>query len=194
MLNLSNISSDLGISSVTLKEWLSILEASYVVFLLKPFYTKLSKQLIKSPKLYFTDTGLVCYLLGIDNPNQLKSHPLRGNIFENLIVIEILKSRINKGKIINLNYYRDKHKEVDLIYKIANKFALLEIKSSETFNKEFIGNLTYLENLLSKQIIDKALVYCGSESYEMNQTKIINLESLNNYLQKVSLLPQTPKN
>ena len=74
------------------------------------------------------------------------------------------------------------------------KLKNFEIKSSEKFNKEFIGNLTYLENLLSKQIIDKALVYCGSESYEMNQTKIINLESLNNYLQKVSLLPQTPKN
>lgn len=179
VLNLSNISSDLGISSTTLKDWLSILEASYIIFLLPPFYENINKQLVKSPKLYFIDSGLVCYLLGIDDSKQLIDHPLRGNIFENLIVLEILKSRLNNGKTTNLFFYRDKSKEVDIICKQANKITAIEIKSAETINSEFFNSLNYLKKLFPKRVKDRVLVYSGSESYEMNKTKIINLESLN---------------
>lgn len=184
VLNLSNISSDLGVSSTTLKEWLSILEASYIIFLLKPFYGNINKQLIKSPKLYFTDTGLICYLLGIDNPNHLEDHPLRGNIFENLIISEILKYRLNNGRTINLNFYRDKYKEVDLMYASANKFIVCEIKSAETISQDFFSGLNYIESLFPKQVHDKAIIYGGSETYEMNKIKILNLENLDDYLNR----------
>lgn len=186
VLNLNNISSDIGISSTTLKEWLSLLEASYIIILLKPFYRKINKQLIKSPKLYFNDTGLVCYLLGIDNQKQLIDHPLRGNIFENLIITEILKFRLNEGKILNLNFYKDKYKEIDLIYNLANKFIALEVKSAETIDEQFFTGLNYLEKLFPKQISNKAIIYSGSESYEINKTKILNLENLDSFLRKLS--------
>lgn len=185
VLNLSNISNDLGISSTTLKDWLSILEASYVVFLLKPFSVNINKQLIKSPKLYFTDTGLLCYLLGIDKQDYLFEHPLRGNIFENLIVLEILKHRLNNGRIINLNFYKDKYQEVDLIYKLSNKFFAFEIKSAETINKEFFKGLEYIEKLFRKNLLGRSVIYAGSETYEMNKTKILNLESLSDCIEKI---------
>ena len=183
ILNLSNISSDLGISSVTLKEWVSILEASYMIFLLKPYYENINKQLIKSPKLYFTDVGLVAYLLDISTPKQLEDHPLRGNIFENLIVIEMLKHRLNAGRSINLNFLRDKYKEVDLVYKHGNKLNLFEIKSAETITSEFFSGLGYFKNLFKKQISGQGVIYAGTETYEMNKVKILNLQTINNFLE-----------
>lgn len=182
VLNLNNISNDIGVSSTTLKDWLSILEASYIIFLLKPFYANINKQIIKSPKLYFNDTGLICYLLGIDSQEQLQEHPLRGNIFENLIVLEFLKFRLNHGQIINLNFYKDKSKEVDLIYNLANKFIACEIKSAETINEEFFSGLKYLEKIFSKRLLEQVVIYSGSKAYKMNEINILNLENLNKYL------------
>jgi len=186
LLNLSNISNDLGVSSTTLKGWLSILEASYIVFLLRPYNSNINKQLIKSPKLYFTDTGLICYLLGIDNEKHLSKHPLRGSIFENLIILEVLKSRLNAGKSNNLNFYGDKRYEIDLLYNVSSKFSAFEIKSAETVSSDFYKNLDYLSDLLPEKIIDRGIIYAGSESYEIKKNKILNLENLNGYLKKLT--------
>ncbi|MBI2995096.1 MAG: ATP-binding protein [Candidatus Melainabacteria bacterium] len=185
ILNLSNIASDVGVSSVTLREWVSILEASYIIFLIKPFYGNINKQLVKSPKLYFTDTGLICYLLGIDSPQLLQDHPLRGNIFENLIVSEVLKFRLNQGRGVNIDFFKDKYKEIDLLYKQSNKFVACEIKSSETINEEFFIGLDYIEKLFPKQLKSRVIIYGGTESYEMNKTRIVNLQNLTDYLEEI---------
>ncbi len=180
-LNLTNISNDLGVSSVTLKDWLNILEASYVVYLLEPFYENINKQLIKSPKLYFTDTGLVCYLLGINNVEEIASHPLKGNIFENLIIIEILKTLLNQHKPTNLSFYRDKYHEVDLLYKNAAKFTICEIKLANTIADEFYSGLGYLRKVLAEKIQRESIIYGGVESYKVNGTHILGLESLEEF-------------
>lgn len=116
--NASALPNEVGISVPTVNEWLSVLEASYIIFRLPPFYRNVGKRLTKTPKLYFCDTGLACFLLGVENEKQLATHPLRGAIFENLVVLEFLKNRFNKGKLPNLFYYRDKLQwEVDIIQK-----------------------------------------------------------------------------
>jgi predicted AAA+ superfamily ATPase len=181
-LNLHNISSDLGVSSATLKQWLYILEACYIVFLLEPFNENLNKQIIKSPKLYFTDTGLVCHLLQINSVTELENHPLRGSIFENLIVIEALKERLNQHKPINMTYYKDKYHEVDLMWKHGNNYKIAEIKSAETVNREFFNGLRYLEKILGSRITEQSLIYGGSESYKHLGVQITNLEHLSEAL------------
>jgi predicted AAA+ superfamily ATPase len=117
---------------------MSVLEASYVVFLLSPYLANLAKRLVKSPKLYFYDVGLAAYLLGIEQPQQLLAHPLRGGLFENLVILEALKYRYNQGKRSNLHFYRDSSgHEIDLIYALADRFLAIEIKSSETLSSHF---------------------------------------------------------
>ena len=116
VVNLSGLSGETGVSSSTLAEWLSILEASFLVFRLQPYFSNISKRTVKSPKLYFTEVGLASYLLGLETTQQVSRDPLRGNLFENLVVADILKSRLNSGKEPNLFYLRtEKGFEVDLI-------------------------------------------------------------------------------
>jgi len=123
ILNLNSLGNDAGVTHTTAREWLSLLEASYIVFLLEPFYRNVGKRLIKSPKLYFYDVGLASYLLGIENLTHLESHPLRGNLFENLVIAEILKFRFNQGKGNNLNFYRDSTgNEIDVIFNTKSKW------------------------------------------------------------------------
>lgn len=178
VLNLSNISNDLGVSSVTLKDWLNLLEASYLVYLLEPFNENINKQLTKSPKLYFTDTGLICFLLNINTTSELEHHPLRGNIFENLVVAEFLKNRLHHHKAVNLSFFKDKYAEVDLMIKEANKFSIYEIKSAETISDDFFYGLNYLSKLIPKKIIDQSIIYGGSEDYSLKNTKIVQFRSL----------------
>ncbi|MDR0687232.1 MAG: ATP-binding protein [Prevotellaceae bacterium] len=115
-LSASALSCEVGVSSHTITHWLSILEASYLLFRLPPFYRNIGKRLVKAPKIYFFDTGLACFLLGIENERQLATHPLRGAIFENLITLELMKSRFNAGREPNIYFYRDKsQREVDIV-------------------------------------------------------------------------------
>ncbi len=161
-LNLNALSNETGVSSPTLKQWFSVLEASYIVFKLPPFYKNIGKRLVKSPKIYFTDTGLACFLLGIENEKQLETHPLRGALFENMVVLEFLKNRLNSGKLPYLYFYRDKsQKEVDLIEKNAGLINGYEIKSAKAFNKSFVDGLNYLRRILGDEVASTQVIYDG---------------------------------
>lgn len=140
LLNLSEISTTSGLSVSTVKNWLSVLEACGIIFLLRPLYKNLNKRLVKTPKLYFYDTGLLCYLLRINDPEILKFHPLKGQIFETLMVSEIIKQYFNQGMEAPVYFWRDnKGLEVDVIIDKGHYLMPVEIKISETFNKDFLN-------------------------------------------------------
>ncbi len=161
-MNASQLANETGVSSPTIKSWMSLLEASYIAFLLPPYYANLNKRLTKTPKVYFYDTGLLCFLLGIENPQQLVSHPLKGAIFENMAVVELLKKRFNQGKLSNLYFYRENSgREVDIIREEGDKLDAFEVKSSQTFNKAFMKNLTYLRELMGDKMRTTCVVYNG---------------------------------
>lgn len=173
LLNLHSLGNDTGISHTTARQWLSVLEAGYIVLLLPPYHPNLSKRLIKSPKLYFYDVGLAAYLLGIEQPGQLFSHPLRGGLFENLVILEALKYRYNHGRRSNLYFYRDSTGyEIDLIYQLAERLLAIEIKSSETPAGHFFSGFEKLRTLLPTQITAEILVYGGAEAYVRNQVRV----------------------
>ncbi|MDE6480977.1 MAG: DUF4143 domain-containing protein [Muribaculaceae bacterium] len=156
---------------------MSLLEASYIAFLLPPYYANLNKRLTKTPKVYFYDTGLLCFLLGIEEPGQLVSHPLRGAIFENLAVIELLKERMNRGKLSNLYFYRENSgKEADIVRMEGYRLEAFEVKSSQTFNKSFVRNLNYLKDLLGDNLKDTFVVYDG----DYIPPNIINIRNISN--------------
>ena len=163
ILNLSTIGNDLGLSHTTAREWLSVLEASYIVYLLPSYYRNFNKRLTKSPKLYFYDTGLASYLLGIEKPAQCSRDPLRGSLFENLIVMEILKSFWNEGRNAPLYFFRDNvGNEVDLLIEKARRVIGLEIKAGETLNLDWFKGLDYLKKVMGKDVLARYLIYGGS--------------------------------
>lgn len=181
ILNLNNLASDLGISHTTAREWLTLLEASYVVFLLQPYHANIKRRLIKSPKLYFYDVGLISYLLGIENKNQIATHPLRGHLFENMIVIELLKNRYNKGKSNNLNFYRDSNgNEVDILYSIKNKILPIEIKAGETFTSDYLKGINLFNKNFPTLSSDGAVIYAGKINQTRKKIKILNYLKLKN--------------
>ena len=157
----SAISSELGIDYKTIQSWMSILETSYTAFLLQPFYRNIGKRLTKTPKIYFYDIGLVCYLLGIETAQQLDNHPLRGAIFENMVICEMLKARYNRGLEKNIFFYRDKSREVDILQEEAGKIHAYEVKSAERIHPEFTKSLDYLKNLLNDDILSLNIIYAG---------------------------------
>ncbi len=178
VINLSAMSGEVGVSSTTLSEWLSVLEASYVVYKLKPYFSNITKQQIKSPKIYFTEIGLASYLLGIETENQVNRDPLRGNLFENLIVLEVLKSRLNQNQNPNIYYMRTaKGVEVDLIVKKEEKLYPFEIKTSMTPNKSFSRHLLSFvqaeENALKPRII-----YTGQSYPQISGVEYVNYKDL----------------
>ena len=131
-LNLQSLGNDVGVSHTTARSWLTLLEASYAVFLLPPWHTNLSKRQIKSRKLYFYDVGLAAYLLGAETPMHVNRHPLRGNLFENLVVIEALKYRYHRGRRSNLYFWRDaKGNEVDLLLEYGPEVLPVEMEAKE---------------------------------------------------------------
>lgn len=160
--NASQLATEVGITSPTVKSWISILQASYIAFLLPPYFANLNKRLTKTPKIYYYDTGVLCYLLGIENASQLAVHPLRGAIFENLAVVELLKQRLNKAKLPNLCFYRENRgREADIVRMEGDMLDIFEVKSSQTFNKSFVKNLDYLKELLGDKIRNSAVIYDG---------------------------------
>lgn len=173
--NASALSNAVGISVKTVQSWLSILTASYVTFTLPPFYENIGKRLIKAPKLYFFDTGLLCYLLGIENEQQLSTHPLRGAIFENFVVAEAYKQLTNRGKEPSLYFYRDSSQhEVDLLFQRGYQYEAYEIKSSQTFTRDFLGGLHYLSKLLGDRLTHSSVIYAGAEQLDTPHDGIIN--------------------
>lgn len=177
--NASTLSNEVGVSVPTIQEWVSVLEASYILFRLPPFFRNIGKRLVKSPKIYFYDTGLVCFLLGIENELQLSTHPLRGTIFENLVVLEFFKNRYNKSKLPNLYFYRDKSQhEVDLIEEKGAKLFAYEIKSAKAFTKGFIVGLDYLRKVVGKDVISTQVVYDGENDIYSPENGMVNFRNI----------------
>jgi len=174
IVNLSSIANDTGVSSNTLKSWLAVLEASFIIFKLEPYFENFGKRVIKSPKIYFTDIGLLIYLLGIEKPSQIERDPLYGSIFENLVITEALKARYNQGEAHNLYYYRtSKGNELDLIYKKGRALVPIEIKSSMTFHRDFIKGIKFF-NGLTKNSSKGFVIYSGELVYESTDYDLIN--------------------
>jgi uncharacterized protein len=172
LINLNSLSNDVGVSSTTLQGWLSILEASFILFRLHPYYENFGKRIIKSPKIYFTEIGLVTYLLGIEEVNQVSRDPLIGNLFENLVVMEAVKARLNKGLEPNLFFYRDSNRnELDLIYQRARELVPIEIKSAKTLNNNFFKGIKYFRNLSPRATVGY-LIYSGQLSPDIDSVKI----------------------
>lgn len=168
VVNLSSMAGEVGVSSTTLGEWLSVLEDSFIVFRLQPYFSKISKRITKSPKVYFVEPGLASYLLGIETARQASRDPLRGSLFENLVVLEALKCRLNDNKTPNLFYMRtEKGVEVDLILKKEGMLFPFEIKSSMTPNKEYAKNMKLFCNA-EPNAGPMSVIYCGDDydSYE----------------------------
>ncbi|HUW70913.1 MAG TPA: ATP-binding protein [bacterium] len=158
LLNASSVAADCGISHATAASWIGVLEQSAIIYLLRPYFINIGKRLLKSPKLYFLDSGLLCYLLGIHSAAHLQAHPLRGPIFESFVVAELLKSRFNAGLSDIFSFYRDsKGLEVDILAIDAGTTLLCEIKSSATFHADFMSSIDRLADFLPRPCA-KALV------------------------------------
>lgn len=179
LFNASELSNEVGISANTVKSWLSVLQASYIITLLPPYFENSTKRLTKTPKLYFTDTGLACYLLGIETPQQLSRDRKRGNLFENFIVSEVLKRRYNKGKESNLFFYRDGHQnEVDLLRKHGDRFDAIEIKSSQTYHVDFEKGLKVISKAFPGRIDSRTIVYSGTFENTAGDIKLVNYKNI----------------
>jgi len=166
LLNLSSLAVDCGITHNTARAWVSVLEASYILFRLPPHHGNFNKRLVKSPKLYFYDVGLLCWLLGIREAGQLVTHPLRGHIFETLIVSELKKYYFNRGKVGPLYFWRDSNgNEVDIIVDTGSALMPIEIKSGQTVNRDFFTGLERWMRLAGEQASSPALIYGGTDSY-----------------------------
>jgi predicted AAA+ superfamily ATPase len=179
LLDYSSLAKDTGISVNTAKGWISLLEASYIICLLHPYYKNFSKRIIKSPKLYFTDTGLASWLLNIRAPVQLETHYLKGSLFENFIVMELYKQRIHSAKTPNLWFFRDNNRnEIDCISE-DTKLALIEIKSSRTFREDSLKGIKFINNLVTDQPVEKMIISGGDESFQFKDYKVVSWKELN---------------
>ena len=162
LFNASEVAMELGVDSKTVSHWLSVLQASYLVTLLPPYYENITKRVVKTPKLYFNDPGLACYLLDIESPKQLALDKMRGAVFENLVVMECIKHRFNQGKEGNVFFYRDSNgQEVDILVKEDGQLTAIEVKSSMTYQPDFAKTLKQLPLWTSTPIIRRAVVYGG---------------------------------
>ena len=174
ILNLKNLANDVGISHTTARSWLTLLEASYIIFLLQPYYSNISKRLIKSPKLYFYDIGLASYLIGLESELHASRDPLRGNLFENMVVIEALKYRLHRGKRNNLCFYRDSGgNEVDMVVTMGSNLFPVEIKAGETVTNDFFKGLkTFKKTFPANTPLSSGLIY-GGESIQMRSDVMV---------------------
>lgn len=175
ILNLSSLANDCGITHNTAKAWLSVLEASYIVFLLQPYYKNFNKRLIKMPKLYFYDTGLACFLLGIQNEKQLLTHYLHGGLFESFVLSEIIKNKFNKGLEHHCYFWRDRTgHEVDCIMETPVGLLPIEIKASKTIAEDYFNGLEYWARLTKKAMPQPSLVYNGEETQKRSRLNIVS--------------------
>ena len=174
LLNYSSLATECGITHNTVKAWISVLEASYIIFRLRPHHANFKKRLVKMPKLYFYDVGLVSWLLGIRTAEQIMTHPLRGALFETFIISELMKSRLNQGERPDLFFWRDSNgNEVDVIAEHQGKLMPLEVKSGKTLTKESTTGLQKWLSLTKDKSTSPTLIYGGTESYRHHDIKII---------------------
>lgn len=179
LVSFTTLANDTGVDQKTVKAWLSVLEASYILFTIQPHHQHFRKRLTKSPKLYFHDVGLASHLLGIANPDHIMAHPMRGLLFENFIVAEFLKDCMNQVKSNNLYFFRDHvGNEVDLILDHGNTLSSVEIKSSSTFHYDFLKGINTYKKLAEKSNAKQFLVYAGDRSFETHHVNIYSYHDL----------------
>ncbi|MBR2168745.1 MAG: ATP-binding protein [Paludibacteraceae bacterium] len=179
LFNATEIGNEIGVDKKTISHWLSVLQASYLITLLPPYYENISKRVVKTPKLYFNDPGLACYLLDIESPQQLALDKMRGAIFENMIVMECLKHRYNQGKDGNVFFYRDSNQnEIDILVKEEGKIIAIEVKSAMTYQPDFDKNLRKLSEWTSTPIKQRAVVYTGDFENTVGDVWILNYNHL----------------
>ena len=177
LIKLSALSNDIGVSSQTLSQWLSVLEASFIIFRLPCYFENFGKRLVKSQKLYFTEPGLAAWLLGINSPEQISRDPLFGGLFENMVVVEALKHRLNSGEMPELYFMRDSQGlEADLVFRANHdKLIPIEIKGGMTWNKDFCKNLLKLQKI-SPKFNNGYVVYAGELTPEVDGIKFVNFK------------------
>lgn len=184
LINLQSLGADAGVSHTTVRNWLDLLDRSYILFRLPPLHANVRKRLVKTPKLYFYDVGLAAHLIGIEGPEQIATHPLRGPLFENMVVVEILKQRFNLGRTSNLSFFRDSRGlECDLLFETAGGTGAIEIKSGTTVTADFFTAL----NAVAKVIPDitmKAVVYGGAARQSRSTAEIVPFDDLRGFLER----------
>ena len=180
LLNANSLANDAGVSHTTAGNWISLLEASYIIFQLQPYYRNISKRLVKSPKLYFYDVGLAAFLLGIENETHVARHPLRGSLFENMVIAEALKHRFNQGRRSNFYFYRDsKGNEVDLLIVSGSDFFPIEIKSGMTITRDYFKGLKHFAKVFPDDIPwGSGLVYSGETAQKRTDVAIFTVNQL----------------
>lgn len=175
LINYQSLANDAGISPNTAKSWISILQASYVIFLLQPFHTNYHKRIIKSPKLYFYDTGLICSLLGLNRVEDIINYHRKGELFENHVITEVIKDQFNQGLPMNGWFWQDQSgKEIDLIMQSGNNTYAIEIKSGKTFNPSYFQHLSYWQKLSGHDIDQSAVIYGGDSSFKTSSGRLIS--------------------
>ena len=181
--NASELAGQIGVDSKTITNWLSVLQASYLVTLLPPYYENISKRLVKSPKLYFNDPGLACYLLDIESPRQLARDKMRGAIFENYVVMEVIKHRYNRGLLNGVYFYRDSNQnEVDILLKEEGEITAIEVKSSMTYHTSFEADISHLSDWIKTPVVKKMVVYTGDFENTTSDIKVLNYRHLQHHL------------
>ena len=179
LLNYSSLSNELGLSVNTIKGWISILKASFIIFTLNPFYRNFNKRLVKSGKLYFYDMGLASYLLGIRHPSQISNHFLRGELFENMVIAELLKYNFNHGHHLDFYFWRDRTgHEIDLIIDRYDQPFALEIKAGKTISRSFFKNLEFWQKLTDASSDSSFLIYAGEQEQRRSIARVIPWQKL----------------
>ena len=178
VLNLASLANDVGVHAKTIGHWLSILEASFIIFKLPPYFENFGKRVIKSPKYYFIDVGLLVFLLGIERPEQVARDPLVGSIFENMVLIELLKMRMNRGKLPNIYYYRDSNgNEIDVLLQMGSSLTAIEIKSSSTFHISQFAAIDRIKQRTGK-ITGSILIYNGEPRILSDQKRMLHFDQI----------------
>jgi predicted AAA+ superfamily ATPase len=187
IVNLSSLANDCGITHNTAKAWLSVLEATYIIFLLQPHHKNFNKRLIKAPKLYFYDTGLACFLLRIENKKALQTHYLRGGIFESMVISEFVKYRLHRGLPSNLYFWRDKAgAEVDCIVETDNALIPIEIKSGTTAARDYFSGISYWKKLAGKSARKAYVIYAGQENSAWSEGELLGWRDMTDSLKRKS--------
>jgi len=182
-LSLTSLSNDCGISLPTVKSWLSLLESSYIIFLLQPYYENLGKRVMKSPKLYFYDTGLACSLLSINSELQLSTHYLRGGLFESFIISDLFKQFYNKGHRPKIYFWQESHRsEIDCLVFKEDKIIPVEIKAGQTINQDFFKGLEMWAELTGTKPFDRYIVYGGPEDQTWPKAQVISWQNISDFI------------
>ena len=178
LLNLNAMAGEAGISHSTARAWMSVLESSDLVYLLPPYHRNFGKRLVKTPKLYFLDVGLACWLLGIRSPDVLTVHPSRGALFETLVVSEFLKQRFNLGKPADLYFWRDNSGlEADLLFERSGRLQMVEIKSGQTVTTDYVRAAQKTTRFASEEALMPWLIHGGEDAYERNGVRVLGWNS-----------------